>query len=102
MSNDWSSPKAVGTFIVTIGILPCLVVYLLLVQAGVVATPLMEGIRLMPQVYAQHTVMMEKISDMTSLFNRILALEKAQCDNNADNKEELQRCNNAYAPVFPQ
>lgn len=69
-------------------------------MTGVVSTPLMEGIRIMPQVYAQHTVMTKQHEQIISLFNRILALNKASCDNEADNKEELQRCANAYTPVF--
>lgn len=94
--NSWLSPKVIAT----IGIPTCFAIYLLAVLTGAMPTPLMEGIRLMPMVYAQHTVMTEKIGDLTTLFKGVLALEKAHCDNDADTQEELQRCATAYSIVL--
>lgn len=68
------------------GVLAALLVFLVLVMTGVVATPLMEGVRLIPQVFSQNeTVIM--------LLQGIHKTTKAQCLNDATTEEQISRCN---------
>jgi len=68
------------------GVLAALVVFLVLVMTGVVATPLMEGLRIIPMLYADTT-------DSKTVLEGIFRTVKAQCLNSATTEEQISRCN---------
>ena len=85
-SNTWE--RMLSMLISTDGqksIAYLIIIFLLIIGVGLVATPYTEGLRLIPFVHSQG-------EGTVGILNRILILQKAQCLNAAETKDEYDRC----------
>ncbi len=76
-TGSWLSPKGASDFIRTVGLPTTVVMFLLAVMTGILPTPLMEGVRLIPSVIAQHVQMMNVLEE-TVYYQRLDCLRNSQ------------------------
>ena len=84
-NGSWLSPKTISQLVLQVGVPSTLLIFLLLVLTGIIPTPLMNGLQLIPQVVAQHLQMRE-------MFEESVYLQRVDCQRKSTTLAERQEC----------
>lgn len=80
---SWLSPDTVTKFMLAVGVPSAALIFLLLVITGLISTPLMEGMRLIPRVIADH-MRMQDIMEESVYLQRVDCQRKSTEGNRSE------------------